>query len=190
MYLHLYYLSLFIYRLSYDRWKIHFHSALFISVSLFTSLSQICVGVLIVKPAHNIWALFESTLLFQQLGLKTNIIPLVYACQSPYINANADTNKPSILVTPHKHMQVMHTHSDSGCLCFSIYFSCSIKWKESMSHWNLWYGRKSQAVVDANRALQMSWVWSIRVQHWRCMHDSVHPSGIVIHCLQCVNMCV
>lgn len=102
--------------------------ALFISVSLFISLSQICVGVLIVKPAHNIWALFESTLLFQQLGLKTNRIPLVYACQSPYINANAGMNKPSILDTPHKHMQVMHTHSDSDCLYFfPLHFSCSIR---------------------------------------------------------------
>lgn len=81
------------------------------------SLSQICVGVLIAKPAHNIWVLFESTLLFQQLGLKTNGILLVHACQSPYINASA-----GILVTPHKRMWVVHTHRDSHCLYFSIHF--------------------------------------------------------------------
>lgn len=166
--------------------------ALFISVSLSTPLSQICVGVLIVKPAHNIWALFESTLLFQQLGLKTNRIPLVYACQSPYINANAGTNKPSGLVTPHKHTQVMHTHNDSHCLCFSIHFSWPIRWKESMSHWNGGYGRKSQAVEDADRGLQMCSEcnrpgWMVRLS---CMHDSLHPSGTVIHWMHCVNMCV
>lgn len=114
-----------------EKKKIHFPSfpPLFISPSLPAPVSQFCVGVLIAGPAHHIWALFESTLLFRQLGSKTNRIPSVYASQSPYVNASAHTRRPS-LSSRRSHA---HTHNDSQCLCLSSIFHGQLGEMESMS---------------------------------------------------------
>lgn len=79
-----------------------FPPSVFISVSL---CSRCSVGALH-RPAHHIWVLFESALLFRQLGLKTNRIP--FSLRVPISIYNANT----LLLTPCKDAPVLHMHND------------------------------------------------------------------------------